>query len=241
MNTKKIIGISLLSLCTVYFISCGDDDTPNDPTDTITLNMLNEHNGKTFLGESGVYINEANNFIASSNFISDVGNGSGVGANIPPSLTNLTHEVAVVPGHIYQIFDKRTLVDFPSGNRAIQVESSYYQAYVVSKISNGDITTGAIVKYIPVVPENNKLPPYEHTIGSLHRIGETVELTLPRNSEFFLKEHSAGKKALDITSANNKLTITLTKTPDIVSGPYGTYELYIRLNNVFTIVEVNVK
>ena len=80
MNTKKIVGIFLLSLCTMCFVNCSDDDTPDDPADTITLNMLNEHNGKTYLGESNVYINEANNFITSKNFISDVGNGAGVGA-----------------------------------------------------------------------------------------------------------------------------------------------------------------
>lgn len=34
------------------FVNCSDDDTPDDPADTITLNMLNEHNGKTYLGES---------------------------------------------------------------------------------------------------------------------------------------------------------------------------------------------
>ncbi|MCS2585360.1 DUF5036 family protein [Bacteroides sp. BFG-551] len=241
MNTKKIIGISLLSLCITFFMSCSDDDTPNDPADTITLNMLNEHNGKTYLGESGTYINEANNFVTSSNFISDVGNGAGVGANILPSLTNLTHEVAVTPGHIYQIFDKNALIDFPSGNRAIQVEASYYQAYVVSKILNSDMTIGAIVKYIPVVPANNELPAYRYNIGSLHYIDETVELALPPNIEFFLKEHSAGKIGLNVTSANNKLRITLTKTPNIDYGPYGTFDLYIRSNNVFTVVEVNVK
>lgn len=109
MNTKKIVGIFLLSLCTMCFVNCSDDDTPDDPADTITLNMLNEHNGKTYLGESNVYINEANNFITSKNFISDVGNGAGVGANILPSLTNLTHEVAVTPGHIYQIFLKNPI------------------------------------------------------------------------------------------------------------------------------------
>lgn len=241
MNTKKIIGISLLSLSTVCFMNCSDDDASNDPTDTITLNMLNEHNGKTYLGESGVYINEANNFIDPSNFISDVGNGSGVGVNILPCLTNLTHEVAVTPGHVYQIFDKNTFMKFPSKTSAIQIEARYYQAYVMSKILNGDMTIGAIVKYISVVPDNNGLPAYGHTIGSLHHIGETVELTLFSNVEFFLKEHSVGKKTFDITFTNNKLTISLAKTPDIVNGPYGTYELYIRSNNVFTMVEIDVR
>ena len=31
------------------------------------------------------------------------------------------------------------------------------------------------------------------------------------------------------------------KAPDIVNGPYGTFDLYIRSNNVFTIVEVHVE
>ena len=241
MNTKKIVGIFLLSLCTMCFVNCSDDDTPDDPADTITLNMLNEHNGKTYLGESKTYINEANNFVTSSNFISDVGNGAGVGADLLPSLTNLTHEVAVTPGHIYQIFDKNTLIDFPSGNHAIQVEASYYQAYVVSKIVNSDMNIGAIVKYISVFPNNNGLPAYRYNIGSLYRIGETVELALPQDIEFFLKEHSAGIKGLNVTYANNKLRITLTKAPDIVNGPYGTFDLYIRSTNVFTIVEVHVE
>jgi len=48
-------------------------------------------------------------------------------------------------------------------------------------------------------------------------------------------------KGLNVTSANNKLRITLTKAPDIVNGPYGTFDLYIRSNNIFTVVEVYVE
>ena len=84
-------------------------------------------------------------------------------------------------------------------------------------------------------------PAYRYNIGSLYRIGETVELALPQDIEFFLKEHSAGIKGLNVTYANNKLRITLTKAPDIVNGPYGTFDLYIRSTNVFTIVEVHVE
>jgi hypothetical protein len=97
------------------------------------------------------------------------------------------------------------------------------------------------LKYISVFPNNNGLPAYRYNIGSLYRIGETVELALPQDIEFFLKEHSAGIKGLNVTYANNKLRITLTKAPDIVNGPYGTFDLYIRSNNVFTIVEVHVE
>ena len=55
------------------FVNCSDDDTPDDPADTITLNMLNEHNGKTYLGESKTYINEANNFVTIYYFRYNIG------------------------------------------------------------------------------------------------------------------------------------------------------------------------
>lgn len=242
MKTKKLIGIFFLSLCTFWFSSCNDDEAIEDPADTITINMLNENNGKTFLGRSNVYINEANNFYSTSNFIADVGNGQGVGAKVPLSLTSLTQEVAVTPGHIYQIFDRNILMDFPSGNRAIQVGASFYQAYVVSTISEKDIITGAIVKYTSITTESNQLPEYEHNLGVLHQIGNKVEITLPPNSEYYIDEHyGENKDSFNIEYIRNKLVLTLAKSPNQISGPYGVYDIYIRLNNIFTVVNVRVE
>lgn len=79
MNTKKIVGIFLLSLCTMCFVNCSDDDTPDDPADTITLNMLNEHNGKTYLA-----------YIIHSGFISGYQNR--YGDNLKPP-TNVYHRM----------------------------------------------------------------------------------------------------------------------------------------------------
>lgn len=242
MKTKRLIGIFFLSLSTVWFSSCNDDHTIEDPADTITINMLNENNGKTFLGRSNVYINEANNFYSTSNFIADAGNGQGVGAKVPLSLTSLTQEVAVTPGHVYQIFDKNILMDFPSGNRAIQVGASYYQAYVVSTINDKDIITGATVKYTSIVAESNQLPEYDRNLGALHQIGNKVEITLPRNSEYYIDEHDGEKKgSFYIEYTRNKLILTLAKSPSQISGPYGDYDIYIRLNNMFTVVNFRVE
>lgn len=241
MKTKKLVGIFLLSLCTTCFSSCNDDDAVKDPADTVTLNMLNENHGKTFIGSSNFYINKANNFYSSSNFIADVGNGQGVGAKVPLSLANLTQEVAVTPGHIYQIFDRKALMDFPSGNRAIQVESSYYQAYVVSTLSEENIITGAIVKYASITIENNELPAFNHNIGVLHQIGNKVEISLPSNSEYYLDTYNSEEKnSFNIKYIGNKLVLTLEKSPNQVSGPYGVYDIYIRSNNIFTVVNVRV-
>ena len=44
--------------------SCSDDDTPGDPAGTVMLNMLDEHNGRTLLDDSDIYINDAGNFVS---------------------------------------------------------------------------------------------------------------------------------------------------------------------------------
>lgn len=81
MKTRKIIGMLLLLFFTFSFTSCNDDDDTKDPEGTVTLNMLNEENGKTILGESDVYINSSNNFKTSSCYIADAGKASGLGGN----------------------------------------------------------------------------------------------------------------------------------------------------------------
>ena len=55
MKTKQLFGI-LLFLCSIGFVSCGDDDDNKDPEGSVMLNMMNEGNGKTLLGASDVYI-----------------------------------------------------------------------------------------------------------------------------------------------------------------------------------------
>lgn len=61
MKTKMLrwIAPAVLSLA---LVACSDDDAPSDPAGTVTLNMLDAENGKTCLGSTGFYINEADNF-----------------------------------------------------------------------------------------------------------------------------------------------------------------------------------
>lgn len=246
MTTKHLSRILLFFLCTIGFAGCGDDkdndDITNDPVSTVTLNMLDEQNGKTMLGNSDVYINKANNFKTHSCLISDAGNAAGVGIKIDPRLNNLSREIAVIPGHIYQIFDEASLRDFPSGNRAVQLETGFYQAYVVSPIVNKDTTTGAVIKYILTYPDKKGLPEFGHILGSLNSSGETIETTLPQDAECFFENHFGSEEtgAFHISLTDGKLTVTLNKNPDIISGPYGTYRTYIRTANVFTVVIINV-
>jgi len=242
MIRKPLLGIFLLSLCTFIFISCSDDDDVRDPSGTITLNMLNEDNGKTFLGTSGTYINNSNNFKTTSNFIIDAGSRAGVGVKIEPQINNLAQEVAVSTGHLYQIFDKATLREFASGKQAIQIEAGYYNVYVVSPIVNNSVTAGAVIKYVLVYPETKGLPENGKIIGNLNYAGEKVEFTLPQDAECYFEEHwgSGEKGAFDVKTVDGKLTIDLLKSSDKTYGPYGTYNIYIRKGNVFTTVRLNI-
>lgn len=241
MKTQRLFGIFLLFLCVISFASCGDDDDAKDPSDALMLNMLNEENGKTLLGTSDVYINKSHNFKTSSCYIADVGTASGLGTNVQPTLNNLAREVAVIPGHLYQIYDQKTLQDFPSGKRAILLGASYYKMYVVSPITTENTTTGAIVKYVLAYPETQGLPENETIIGNLDYAGESFEYTLPKDAECVFNEYWHNTNdAFDMEIANNKLKVTLLKPIDKISGPYGTYQMYIRSGSTFTIVKVNV-
>ncbi len=74
-------------------------------------------------------------------------------------LNQPTHEVAVTPGHIYQIFDKNTLIDFPQAitlftlKQVIIKRMMYQLEIVILTISGG-------VKYVSVFPINHGLHAY---------------------------------------------------------------------------------
>ena len=63
----------------MYFFatSCSDDDSV-ELEDVTTLNMLNEDNGKTYLGNSDIYITDENNFSGSSCLLVELGGANGI-------------------------------------------------------------------------------------------------------------------------------------------------------------------
>ena len=61
---KKLLLPLLLAAFAVGVSSCSDDKIPGDPEGTVTLNMMDESNGKTMLDDSGIYIDKAQNFVS---------------------------------------------------------------------------------------------------------------------------------------------------------------------------------
>ena len=236
---KKNVLFQLLFAGVLFLgTSCSKDNVPNDPEGTVSLNMLNEQNGKTRLGTSDVYINKANNFYTNSCLISEIGNVGGIGKEVEPRLNNLVREVAVAIGNMYQVFDAETVFDFPSGTRAIMAGAAYYRFYVVAPIAVDDVQTGAIVKYVSVYPDAQGLPEYGKSLGTVTYVGETVSMELPKNTECFW--YDGVPEVFDISASDGVLRMTLNRTPTEFNGVSGTYEVYIRLGNVYTSVTVRV-
>lgn len=232
IRISNLLGILLMSLSFLFTTSCNKDDI--EPDDAVTLNMLDELNGKTLLGQSDVYINKANNFRTSSNLITEAGSASGIGSIAGPKLGNLVREAAVTPGHIYQIFDRESINEFPSGTLAVQVGATYYQVYAVSAITTNDVTTGAVVKYISVSPDGEGLPGLGHQLEKFRNVGEEIEMKLPKGAECYWNEDT--DNVFDISTDGGKLLISLKYWP----SNSNSYSIYIRLGSVFSSVLVDV-
>lgn len=236
---KKIVLFQiLLAGILISLASCSKDDTPGDPEGTATLNMLDERNGRTLLGASDVYINKANNFFTILCYIADEGSAHGIGATGEPMLGNLLREVAVIPGHVYQVFDRETVWVFPSGNKAVEVGYAYYQCYVESPILVDDQSAGAVIRYVSVYPETRGLPVSGHKLGDLSEVEQSVSMKLPKGAECVWDEGRM-LNVFDISVAGGKLKMTL------IQYPYyeitGDYEVYIRVGSVFTRVVARVE
>lgn len=166
--SKLLFALSLFLSFTV--VSCKDDDEPSVPVDAISVNMI-ASDGETTIGGSDVYISSHMNFSTSQCAIADLGKKGGFDKN--PSLTQIGQEVAVTPGHFYQIFltgNIRTI----AGARAVPVDVNFYNVYVDSWIYDKDKNAiGAKVSYSECYPRIKQLPEW----------GTAIDLPLkPKNS-----------------------------------------------------------
>ena len=111
---KKKLLFQLLFVANVFFAtSCSDDDSV-ELEDVTTLNMLNEDNGKTYLGNSDIYITDENNFSGSSCLLVELGGANGIGKVVPPRVGDgLVRKAAVLPGCLYQAFNRNSILEFP--------------------------------------------------------------------------------------------------------------------------------
>lgn len=239
MMKKNVFGGLLLVVMMIGVVSCSDD-IEVDLRDVVTLNMANEDNGKTLLGNTDIYINKANNFKTDTFLIAPLGKTKGIGSVIyPQAVEGMAHETEVIPNHLYQVFDEDDVMGFPSGEWAVAVDAVYYQMYVESSITEGDKTIGAKVQYIPVTPEPNGLPYYGYQMRKITSAGEGTSVYLYDDVEYFY--HDSISEVFDVSIIRASIQLTLKEDPTEENGLRGDYDVYARRGNVYIKLIVTVE
>lgn len=191
MKKKLLLQCLLAALLLPVFPSCSDDD---DVPGVNTLNMLNVNNGATRLGNSDIYIDAANNFQTNECLIAGIGPSEGLDKVVPPQVgAGLVRQVAVVPGQLYQAFREEAVRQFPSGAFALATAGDYYQFYVDSEILKEEEQIGAVVRFALIAPEENGLPDYGSTIGTVRAYtDDEVTYRFPKGTELDYDEEELG-------------------------------------------------
>lgn len=240
---KKILWPLFLAALTLGMPSCSDDETDStDPEGTVTLNMMDEENGKTLLGDSGIYIDKGQNFVAvDSNYdLFVLGKASGLGGVAASSFDTRAEQAAVQAGYGYAAVRRDDQMGFPSGKQALKIGDSrvkYMKLYVVSPLSQADKTVGAAVKYAVVMPETHGLPEYGSTVLTIdhsvyHELGQKVSLSLPTGDTEYILQNEGYKIYCERRGRNLVFRLEEWFTDKL--------ELYLRIGESYTKVNVEV-
>lgn len=237
MKFKSFFSTVFLSVLTLCTTSCSkdDDNPPADPTGTVSLNMMNEDNGRTELGHSDVYIDNANNFYSNSCLLSSLGKKNGLRSISDMQFQAGTNQAAVEPGYAYQIFSKDAVMQFSSGKLALSIASDYYNVYVVSQMKQEDEIIGANVKFILMDIPNNGLPKYNDFIGVLdHKYGNKFEIIIDLPTSDFEYEHTFSNTLgkVEHKKDGNKIVVRLVE----YEGYSYDIGFYIRIKDSYTYV-----
>ena len=128
MKTRFCLLVALVAAAFVFASCPNEDDKLPAFRGTVRLNMLDEDNGQTLLGDSRVYIERGNNCYGLSCLMADLSRRRGAGDIQWHEQRGLAPRVEMPPGHSYMVYDTWTVVEFPPGMLA--VGSVYYRVYV---------------------------------------------------------------------------------------------------------------
>lgn len=232
-----IVTVLLLTVA-----SCSkDDDAPHDPVGTVTLNMLDETNGKTLLGGSGIYIDRGQNFVADNNCLIFVtGKANGLGAVSVKELQNPVDRAAVQYGYGYIACRPGVLTQFPSGKLALPIDRDdvdYLKFYAVAPFTEGDKTVGSVIKYNIYTPETNGLPAFGSTVLKINTIyynGEEIAIALPTDDFEYKFEDTYNQFVCE--KRGKKLFF---KIPELQE--FGNFALWIRIGGSYTKTYITVQ
>lgn len=242
MKIKSFFYVAFLSAFIFCTASCSDDDDNfADPVGTVSLNMMNEDNGKTELGHSDVYIDNANNFCSNSCLLSSLGKKKGLGSIQDMQFKAGTNKAAVELGNAYQIFKSNAVMKFPSGKMALRIDSDYYNVYAVSPIKKDNAeVVGANVKFVLMDIPHNDLPEYGSAVGLIDHVRPNtweVAIDLPTADFEYEPTFSNVLNKLEHEKDGNRIIVRLVR----YDGYNQSLGFYIRIEDSYTYVFVELK
>lgn len=213
------------------------------PDKSLTVNMVDEDNGKTLLGLTDVYINNSGNFTSSLCWMSDLGQTVGASGEfyMLPAFLQLGQEAAVIPGHFYQIFADESLMSFPSKMIAVKSGDFYCNLHVESGITGADGSNiGYMVRYAENEAVSTDLPEWDHVIGTLAPYYDDVVFDFPKEMELYVPEYEWEKSGwqfeVNVSEGHAEFSIVY---------PEGFEDmdcyLYLRSGNIFSRLVLEVR
>lgn len=237
---KTLVRVLCLVVMIACFSACSNDE-PTEPSNTAELNMLNVDNGKTKLGKSDVYIDEANNFHSEGDwYLSDAGKVGNLGANGVFDASLLESQVRVIPGHLYYLIPKSIVRTFPSGKNAVLNGSKYYKLYVTSEIKNGNEVMGAVVRFAETILENKALYKSGTIVGTIDSDrfaaweNKSLKIPLPVDGEYMKTWNN--DEALTVSEDNGQIIFRAGSNAENYTGVL--FDINLRSGYIFTIVNV---
>lgn len=240
---KTYLFLPLLLTAALTTAACSDDDTPDLPAGTVTLNMLDEENGGTELAGSGIRIDAAQNFTTQGGSVLFVtGRAGSLGGVSTRRLETPTQQAAVEPGCGYVAVRPQVLVEFPSGRKAISLDEEYdadmIRFRVAAALEKEGKRIGAAVQYVIERPNSYGLPAFGSTVLELDpswgdERSEGV-LTLP-TSDFEYDFHDEYGQ-FKVEKRGGRLHFRL----DLYRYKPGSFPLWLRIHESCTKVWVKV-
>lgn len=248
----KLHRFNILFLFSLLLLSgCGEDPLANPP-DMVSINLMNEDNGKTLMGQTDIYMTRNNNLASSDYYLCDFGPALDLGhiEEQEPSFNTLTDEVAVKPDEGYIAFLRTDARRFPSGKVAIAIGSSYYRILVDNWIKERKQIVGAVLNFALYRSNPFQLFKWGTILGAVDSTNRELTVNLSNKSK---KECEA---MLD-TLALERLTVEKVKVKDshkvqfkVSLHPYldvplstisGPYNLYFRCGNSYTATRIYIR
>lgn len=210
----------------------GKPDSPASPAENsgTPLEMFDEENGHTLFGEA-LFLDNDHRFDGANRYtIADAGQVDGLAAMTNLSLDRAAHRISAWPGHGYYVAKDISLMEFPSGKRALAIGSQYVRIYVSEWITREEKQVGVKLNYTVEKLAGGDLPEW----GKVYE----VKLTTDRTVSIPLPTHAAdsecapwGKTPLRISFSEDHVTLQIT---DPKAAPGKEYRFVIRAGARYT-------